>query len=296
MEFLAAYGFSQDEPLYLVPGQPVDQLAIPSGLDQDRLEDMQVWAFLSDLTAAGGRHPLAVEVGEDPPDRYLGTSDYRWGIELTELTSTQVRAELAQIRAFGRQLERQLQEDDLPHLTGRRVVLSTHDKGSVSNSPDLIAAIRRALKEDKGCVGEGYGDEGVPLQLPTHGMYGVLGPFVMQVYEDSSAPGVISVTASVQAQFRHAEVVEALQERINRKDNPPNDLLLISCGLPDPAGYICPLDVFLFAQIFEQTQEIQEALAEPEHLKAVVVHSPRANAFVELFRRPGSSVPWDAAG
>ena len=48
-----------------------------------------------------------------------------------------------------------------------------------------------------------------------------------------------------------AEILAALTKRIAAKDNPPNDLLLISCGLPDRAGYVCGLDRFMFKLIAE---------------------------------------------
>jgi hypothetical protein len=60
-----------DDPFWIVPAI-VDTQVITGPVTQERLEDLQLFAFLTSLAASGALHPLGVtSPDEDPPDRFV---------------------------------------------------------------------------------------------------------------------------------------------------------------------------------------------------------------------------------
>ncbi|MFL5834031.1 MAG: hypothetical protein ACJ76B_08615 [Solirubrobacterales bacterium] len=215
---------------------------------------------------------------------------------MTEMTIGQVRAALAKVRAIGRSLEAGLQERiaDFPHLAGKAVALGFIGADNPPTNPDAaVSAIEAALAVDKGTVGEGHDySQGLPEQLPPNGFYGQIENFDVQVYPQQGLEAV-AVVASTPAYIRDDEIVALLEDRLNEKDDPRNELLIISCGLPDKAGYLCPPDVLLFHRVKERFEEGRIELKKPEHLRLVALHSPMSNEVVELHRAPDAVSPWD---
>lgn len=56
---------------------------------------------------------------------------------------------------------------------------------------------------------------------------------------------------------------------VAQKDRQGNDILLLTTGLPDSSGYICPLDQWLFAML--RDHGLARALV-PQHIRFAVVH------------------------
>jgi hypothetical protein len=270
---------------------------VPGPLTQDRLEDMQVFGFLTALAATGGRHPLSVAVpSTDPPDRLVGDGTLEWGLEMSELTLEDVRKELGPIRALGRALQVALTESaDHEHLRGQLVMLSPADVPPKDPSGELPAIVE-ALREDRGSLAEMQVDisEGLPEKLPDAGFYGQIGSFVVHVNGPPGVPGQILVAASTQAQVYRSEALAALAARINAKDRSENDLVLVTCGLPDKRGYVCGVDEWIFQILREATtQGLLRLPDEPRHLQGVAVHSVASGTWFEAYRRPGPRVPWE---
>jgi hypothetical protein len=94
---------------------------------------------------------------------------------------------------------------------------------------------------------------------------------------------------SAQAEFRYSELVSALEERISKKDVPKNELLLVTCGLPDETGCVCPIDKV----IFDEARELVGSLEfKPEFLKAIYLHLWATAELVELFRATDYQHRW----
>jgi hypothetical protein len=124
------------------------------------------------------------------------------------------------------------------------------------------------------------------------GFYGQHGPFHVQV-NGGGTPGEITVSGSAQASFRLSEAIAALARRIAAKDRPGNDLLLITCRLPDEWGYLCPLDEFMFSRLADVLRDRPTvATPAPQHLQAVAMHAWDGPEWIELYRAAGASVPW----
>lgn len=299
-EWIGAEVIPDDDRTDAVWEMPASSLDIPvleGPLSQARREDMQAWSFLLATTLRDGLHPLEVRRGDDPPDRVLLAPTGSWGLELTEFTIADVRGELARARAVGRALQEALQSSPVPfeHLRARRVVLSLADAELLPRQPDeLLVPLLAALANDCGYVGEGMDPRRpMPEIWPNdRGFYGRHGPFELQV-ESGGRRDEFTVSASAPASVRRSEALQALAERTAAKDAAHNDVLLMTCRLPDQRGYLCALDEFMFTALVQAFRSGQKMpAAPPRHLDAVVMHLWDSPECIELYRRPGATLPW----
>jgi hypothetical protein len=282
------------DPLVVVPGF-IDVATLPSPVTQQRLEDLQLFGFLTAVAAGGGQHPLRVDVPlKDPPDRYIRSPTTSWGIELTELTLEDVRSALAPIRAAGRMLQAALEEStEHEHLRGR-IINATVLPAKFTDDPRAgVGAAVEVLKENRGSTADVSYDpiSGPPERLPTEGIYGDAGPFHVIVNgPPPGIPGRITVSATTSARIRRSEAVAALEARIEAKDLPGNELLLVSCGLPDKKGYTCEVDSWIFQLLVDAFESGHGALNyAPQHLMSIAVHSLATGQWFEAYRSAGAS-------
>jgi len=276
----------EDDPLWLILPSPLDGTVLDGPLPKDRREDLQILGFslAVSLTADGG-HPLDIRPGGDPPDRIVRVKNGRpHSMELTELTASDVRHELAVVRQLGRDLHERLASESSrrTHLLGRRVVIAALPPEPLPRDTRLLLdKLVELLDQDRGCVGDGMDvSKGLPERLPDRGMYGHFGPVFVSVYADG-APGDILVSAGCQAEIRLREALQALEARVGAKDTPASEVLLMSCGMPDERGYQCPLDLFMFQFIAENRSRLSLS---PRHLKGVFLHLWGTNRWLQLYR------------
>ncbi|MBM2620950.1 hypothetical protein JIG36_36170 [Actinoplanes sp. LDG1-06] len=274
-------GYEQDDPEdpFLIGAPMWDLPQIVGPLIKDRREDMQVYSVLKAMSVAGfARNPLTVEVGQDPPDRWLVHADRRWAAELTELTIQDVRQTVAPPRMFARTLSARLNAelDRYAHLRDRLVLLSC-DEGAIPRRPAaLLDEIAQLLTTDIGFVGEGIDlSSGPPETLPMdRGFHGDHGPFSITV-QQGVADGAVVVSASTPTNIKRSEAIAALVARVLDKDVPSNEVLLVTCGAPDPQGYVCSVDSSIF-QLLRDSHlagvNILEGMVPLQHLQSVVLH------------------------
>jgi hypothetical protein len=275
---IAGYGHAEgaeEDPFVFVAPSPLDYPLIAGPVDQDRLEDLQIWAALSALGMNGivSHHPLDVRHGEDPPDRWLVNGNRQWATELTELTIKHVRKDLDQVRWFGRQLRERVlaYASAYSHLKGRMVSLSAMpDRSMPKNLEPLLTDLEQVLAQDRGFVGEDVDtSEGFPTQFGRRGFYGIHGPFIV-VANPASGSDDILVSANAQSKIYRSEAIAALGNRVAEKDKPGNEVLIVTCGLPDKKGYTCPIDQSIFSLLAESEQDI---LPQPlVHIRGILIH------------------------
>jgi hypothetical protein len=123
------------------------------------------------------------------------------------------------------------------------------------------------------------------------GFYGNLGLVILQVDNMPERPDDVLVVAATQARFLRSEAIAALQRAINAKDDPRNDVVLITCGLPDSHGYLCPMDSFLFNDLVQAVSG-GVTITPPRHLQGVIVHDWSSGQLIEVWAREGSRLPW----
>lgn len=230
---------------------------------------------------------LSVELakGEDPPDCIVTANGIPYGVELTELTAGDTRREIAEARRLGRDMQARIERDtkEFLHLMGRTIVLNNVPPRAFSTAERSAALeeISIALKTDLGFVGDGVDQShGLPSEWTSrNGFYGSHHGVFVQVYAGGAdeKPMVISMC---QAEVRLSDCLKTLEARINAKDRPENDVLLLTCGLPDERGYVCPVDSFMFQFIQEHSSSLQ---FRPACLKSIVLHLWNTPNWIELY-------------
>jgi len=292
-----------DDPIWLSPASPFYVSMFPSGLTKEEVENIQIldWVTFMKRTLRLDKE-ADVLYGEDPPDRILKFTEGTVGVELRQLTLEHVRRELAPLRDIGLKIQRSLssQPDDYKHLLGKLVQLSTLEPKdlNVKELQSAIPEILELLKQDVGFVGEGFkfnSDGSFPKVFPEsrRGFYGKIKSFVIQAYPDGIS-GSFQVSCSIQTQIRQSEALQAIKKAITDKDIAGNDVVLITCGLPDEKGYVCPLDNWLYQHLTENRAVIKEWIEfnEPTFIKNIIVRLWHTNGCMDLYRKKGIIIPW----
>jgi hypothetical protein len=288
----------EDNP-FMVITSVLDRPYMQGPVKKERREDLQLSSAIHAIALVGmGRHPLGVRIGEDPPDRYLVHGGRVWGTELTELTVEDVRRDLGILRQFGRELERRILDrmSDFSHLHGRMVTLGKLPGTSLPKDPkiaeQLFSDLEVVLSEDRGFFGEDMqapSDTG-PNHLGSRGLYGHHGPF--DVIVNGGSGGVVYVSATQEIRIDRSEAIAALARSIAVKgDESKNEILIITCGMPNPQGYVCEADQALFHMIREARLAGVPIIPEkPTHIKGILLHLWNTRFFCHFSL--SDDVPW----
>ncbi len=88
--------------------------------------------------------------------------------------------------------------------------------------------------------------------------------------------------------------MDALAARTAEKDREPNEILIVSCGLPDERGYVCQVDNFIFQALWDvraKQSPLGSLVPEPAVVDGVMLHQFGGN-LLEVYKRPGVRLPW----
>jgi hypothetical protein len=265
---------SDGEPFMMPLGGVLDSLRLFRGpIPKEQIEDLQLWSALQALASQKGtRHPLSTRpIVPDPPDRVIAHETREWPTELTELTIEDLRGDLFRMRSIGRVLQDRLRDRhaDFKHLDGRTVMLAKQDGQDLpKNTGILLDQVTNALTQDKGFIGEDLGS-GPDMG---RGIYGSQGPISVTVNQ-AAQNGEVTVSATSQSPIFRSEVIRALGKRVEEKDEPQNELVIVSCGLPDKQGYACPYDHAIFLTLQKAVAEGMDILPNPpKHIRGGLIH------------------------
>jgi hypothetical protein len=288
------------------PGDPVifttailNSPVLAGPVDLHRREDLELSSALHALAFHGaGRHPIGIVAG-DKPDRQLIVGDRAWGTELTQLTVSDIgqsahptpREQMAQAHRFRDRLQERVDADSAAygHLE-RRAVTVQRQLGAVLPRHDeaLVADIANALKEDRGVLFVGH-EPG----LGDRGMYGAYGPYSVTVQQ---IPGIEGIGIFVACDFEvsRSAAIEAFSKRVAIKDKPGNEILIVTCAVPDAYGWASSTDYAIFQQLQGVVQSGLPLLTTPPvHVKGILIHeSPGAPGLILL--NDTDDVPWRA--
>ncbi len=297
MTSFALEGSSPDNPDDLhtlaIPA-PLDQRVMRGPVSKEQREDLQVWSFLQacSLQHWFKDHPVGIQRGGDPPDYVLTQGDRAFGLELTQLTVESLRRNLADARHVGRSCEEQLNGDtDLyTHLRGRSIIIQVLGTKRI-NHRAAVEAICTRLRDDMGVFDGTVPSDGtgMPTSLRLPGMYGVVGNFLVRATIENATPDRIVVLPLAQLDIAISEIVTILNGLIVEKDEPGNDVLLISTSAIDGAGYINPADSILFRKV---AAKLVPVTAQTSHIDAIMVHDAITSRVVMLGLRPGAKHPF----
>lgn len=120
-------------------------------------------------------------------------------------------------------------------------------------------------------------------------MYGDVDNVMIQV--DASTPDApVTVQASAQCTFSLSEARQLLWDRVRAKDITGNQVLLLSTGMVDSLGYVCPVDRWLFHYLQQHGAGLPPE--DLRHLDAVALHHFGGGDWAVASQRPGSTTPW----
>jgi hypothetical protein len=255
------------------PSQCGDAKGAIGRLPKVVVEDAQALTGVRDLRLAGqfGQTPVGLAPGGDPPDRVLSVGDKTFGLELTAFTLEDLRGRLARVRLVERALsELLLGGARWAHLSGRVVHISDVESPFSGNADEAAVEIAETLLEDKGFQGQDVDPEdGFPeVWVSDRGFYGKVADFTVNVMA-GPVGSPVEVVAASQANLLVSDVQELLASRIAEKDRAGNDILLMTTGLVDSAGYVCPADMWLFQMVV--ALDLLTAVR-ADYLQQVVLH------------------------
>lgn len=289
---------SDNEPFIMPLGGVLDLPRLFRGpIPKEQLEDLQVWSVLQALALSEGtHHPLSVwPVIPDPPDRIIAHGTREWRTELTELTIEDIRGDLARVRSIGRKLQERLRRRpaNFSHLNGRTVMLAKLDGQDLPrDTSQLLTKLTEVLAEDRGFVGQDMGS-GPDM---SRGTYAAHGPFAVTVNQTSQGDPVV-VSPTSQTMLFRSEVIEALGKCVAEKDVPENEIVIISCGLPDKQGYVCPFDHAIFLALRKAIAEGTEILPNPrKHLRGGLIHLWDTEQLITWRESEEDDFPWGHGG
>lgn len=285
-----------DDPI-MITTAVLDHPVVVGPVDLHRREDLELWSALHALAYYGvGRHPLGVVTG-DKPDRMLTLGDRSWGTELTQLTIGDIasavrptpREQMAQAHRFRDRLQARIESigSSYPHLEGQAVTIQKLFRQTLPKKDEaLLNQIAEALKEDKGFLFEGPGHA-----RSDRGQYGNFGPFDVTVQAIPDLEG-INIFVACDFEVRQSEAIAALAKRVAAKDVPGNDILIVTCCVPDPQGWASATDHSIFHHLRSAQDSGLLILQEkPAHIRGILIHeSPDAPGLILL--NDSQDVPW----
>jgi hypothetical protein len=293
-----------DDPI-LVTSAAFNQPAFANHVHKGRREDLELFSALHALAYHGlGRHPLGVGVRKHPkdsPDRTLASGDRTWGTELTQLTVTSTlpptpRQQMDQAIKFRERLQQRIESHPVAysHLAGRAVTI--HKSISIPANPaaeampkkdgSLLNQIAYELRRDKGVMSVGQ-----PTGQTDRGVYGNHGPLAVTVQAIQGITG-FAVYLTYDFPVRRSEALAAFAERVAEKDELGNEIVIITCGVPDENGWTRGSDNALYQHLVNSSQSgIYPLPKKPTHIRGLLIHeSPESHAIRLL--SSNDDLPW----
>lgn len=173
------------------------------------------------------------------------------------------------------------------HLVGRAVTIQKYSAGVLPKKDGpLLDQIAEALKQDKGVLFTG------PAMSPGgQGDYGHYGPLAVSL---QAVPGIagFGIYMAYDFQVRRSEAIAAFAERVAKKDEPGNDVLLVTCGVPDERGWASASDHALFLHLDAAYKSgISLLPKKPTHIRGIMIHAS-TDAPGLILLRDTDDVPW----
>ena len=123
------------------------------------------------------------------------------------------------------------------------------------------------------------------------GIYGTYGPLAVSVQTPHGATE-FDVHMSYDFQIRRSQAMAAFAERIARKDKKGNDIVIVTCGVPDERGWANAGDHALYLHLMQVLMSGGSLLPrKPTHIRGVMVHQSQDTPGLILLSY-GENLPW----
>lgn len=260
-------------------------------LTQAEIEDRQFLDFAQSAQQRG-ELPMDLSVARppsDPPDLLVTTRGHQHGVELTSITTPEVsRQRLSEVRAIGRHLGELVRSDStrFAHLVGKQVILS--EMASDGQRPprahrrrteEIVDQLAQALGPEIGTVDrtpwtnpESPVGTVVPAEIAMRGRARVEQYYWLEVHQGADNVAAPHVVANCQVELARRVVADTLIERIQRKDREGTDFVLVTTGLPNNEGYVCPADSHIFHILHQQAVEGHLRIPPLGHITQVAIN------------------------
>jgi len=266
----------------LMISQLSDEEILEPGLSKLDREQLQFEAFSAAVPAYQG---ATATHGNDPPDLLVSQIDRTVGLEITQLSVSNLRSDVAHLSEISRILRDSVDVNgaEYAHLSGRTVRVAVHSIPTRREIPGLVREVAQVLLVDVGYMWEGVDlSGGFPDSIKEmKGLHkSVAGAPIVSV--ERAKDGEFDVRANLSGGLLVpiAEIEAAVIDLIATKDRPENDVLVISTGMPDYNGLTFPADVYLFEALREFELPGENA---PQHLDEVYLHHWPSHDYRMLF-------------
>lgn len=287
---------------------PMETRVFEGSVDKTIIEAQQFSDFLrlAQMTRAV-RALQTYELGSDPPDLIVTpVGGVPIAVELTTLSVTDVsRQRLSEVRRLARDVTARIAAEpgNYANLVGRSASLAEHHsdeqrppKRTRPQWDALVDAIAETLRSDFGVADEWppeYNDgRPIPAEIARLGRQRI-DEYEIAVHRGPDTGKPSAVTADIQLKIRASDLRERLASRIDAKDVPANQVLLITTGLIDSQGFVVVADRFIFNML--RTLVADGLNLEPEHLNQIIVHQWGSNDAMVIYQRHGAPVLVDTA-
>jgi hypothetical protein len=289
------------EESHTVAATIFDDCRVADHLSQESIEVQQ---FLDFALAAQERGELpAIESYRkpppDPPDLMVTTRGREYAVELTSISTPEVsRQRLSEVRTIGRNLTDLIKRERqrFSHLVGKQIILQ--DLASDDQRPPRAYARRMQAIVDQlaDALGPQIGTVDRRPLLPPGSPPGTVVPaevamrgrawvdtYLLEVHTTPDPEALPNVVANCQVELVSRVLAEKLIDRIQRKDREGTEFLLVTTGLPDKAGYICPADSYVFELIKQLAFAGRIKIPPLRHLRQVVINYWRYPSWTMVF-------------
>jgi hypothetical protein len=269
-------------------------------------ESIEVQQFLDFALAAQERGELAAiesyrKPPSDPPDLLVTTRGREYAVELTSISTPDVsRQRLSEVRTIGRNLTDLIKRErqHFPHLVGKRIILqelASDDQRPPKAHGRKIEGVVDRLAE---ALGPGIGTVDRTPLLPPGSPPGTVVPgevamrgrawvdgttYLLEVHPNEDADSPPNLVANCQVELVSRVLAETLVDRVLRKDREGTEFLLITTGLPDKAGFLCPADSYVFELIKQLASAGRIKFPPLRYLKQVVINHWRCPPWTMVF-------------
>jgi hypothetical protein len=280
------------EDIHTVSATVFDDSRVADYLPQESIEIQQFLDFARAAQERGELPPIkSCRLTEsDPPDLLVSARGRDYGVELTSISTPEIaRQRLSEVRAIGRRLAELItcDRERFSHLVGKRIILQ--ELASDDHRPPRARghAMDAVAARFADALGPGIGVvDSAPL-LPPGSPPGTTVPFeramrgrawvddntyLLEVHALADPDAPANVVANCQADLLSSVLIETLITRIRRKDREGTEFLLITTGLPDRSGCLCPADAYVFELIQQLKKSGRIELPPLRHLKQVVLN------------------------
>lgn len=126
----------------------------------------------------------------------------------------------------------------------------------------------------------------------SQGMYGNYGPLEVTAQAVPDSTG-FAVYMAYDFPVRRSEALAAFAERVAAKDKPGNDIVIVTCGVPDEHGWASATDHALYLHLLATYESGAYILPKkPTYIRGLLIHQSPDSPGLLLLANDDDDLPW----